>query len=111
MVDYSRKNPKALFARDFLVAQRDGPKTPHVFHEYPEDYVFVIGLNIFGRKNVPVSENEGYELRVQIRESLLKGLKHSQERTVAPRDHKSVCGPQRRFSIASGLLYMSAPIG
>ena len=33
-----------------------------------------------------------------------------QELTVVPRDHMSVGGPHLRFSIASGLLNIAAPI-
>ena len=54
-----------------------------------------------------VTENEADKLRGLIRKSLWK---QSQERTVAPRDHMSVCGPHLRFSMASGLLNIGAPI-
>lgn len=70
VVDCHSKNPKPLFVRDFLVAQRDRSKAPHLFDEYPEAIIDVIWLNIFGFEDVPVvSEGDANELRDLVRES------------------------------------------
>ena len=68
MVNYTSENPKAVFVRDFLVAQGDRSKAPHLFDENPEAIVDVIWLNILGFENVPVvSEDEANELRDLVR--------------------------------------------
>ena len=59
---------KPLFVRDVLVAQGDRSKAPHLFHEYPEAIIDVIGLNLFGFEDVPVvSEDDANKLRDLVR--------------------------------------------
>ena len=70
MFDYASKNPKAVFVRDFLVAQGDRSKAPHLFDEDPEAIFDVIWLNIFGFEDMlVVSEDEANELRNMVRKS------------------------------------------
>ena len=69
MVDHTRENPKTVFVRDFLIAERDRSKAPHLFDEDPEAVVDVIWLNIFGFEDMlVVSEDEANKLRDLVRE-------------------------------------------
>ena len=70
MVDCTSENSKAVFVRNFLVAQGNRSKAPYLFDEDPEAIVEVIWLYIFGFEDVPVvSEDEANELRDIVRES------------------------------------------
>ncbi len=113
IIHNGRKDIQSLVVRDLLVAQRKRSEKIRMLYQNMEWIGFISGCSIRGFKGVPaLAPGQAYELRMgSVRYGQCEGYDwRVLGLTVAPRDQISVGVPHFRFSIASGLRKIAAPM-